>query len=316
MSNQPLVSIIIPTYNRAHLIGETLDSVLAQTYENWECIIVDDGSRDNTDEVVGEYTQTDSRFKYYHRPEEHLPGGNGARNYGFKMSQGEYVNWFDSDDLMVAEKLELNMQIVYNRDANFVIDKFVNFEHKANVNKEKIKVEEIKLRDYIIHKVFWGTCNITVKKNFVEKIFFNETLKTGQEYNFFVKIICFNNWDKGFFINNNLVLRRIHKESIQQKQKQNSLQRHINKFYIYWETYKETKNILNKNEKKFFEKSFLGHYFTLLANGHVLLKPIEIVRETRKNRLQTNLLLSILYLFMITKKGYFKLRTLYLNFIN
>jgi glycosyltransferase involved in cell wall biosynthesis len=95
MNDSPLVSIIIPTYNRAHLIGETLDSVLAQTYQNWECIVVDDGSSDNTDKVVGKYVQKDSRFKYYHRPDEHLPGGNGARNYGFKMSKGEYVNWFD-----------------------------------------------------------------------------------------------------------------------------------------------------------------------------------------------------------------------------
>jgi glycosyltransferase involved in cell wall biosynthesis len=106
MSDQPLVSIIIPTYNRAHLIGETLDSVLAQSYQNWECIVVDDGSSDNTDEVVGEYVIKDSRFKYHHRPEDHLPGGNGARNYGFKVSKGKYVQWFDSDDLMVAEMIE------------------------------------------------------------------------------------------------------------------------------------------------------------------------------------------------------------------
>ena len=74
MKKEPLVSVIIPTYNRAHLIGETLDSVLAQTYQNWECIIVDDGSSDDTDEVIGEYVKKDNRFKYYHRPDEHLPG--------------------------------------------------------------------------------------------------------------------------------------------------------------------------------------------------------------------------------------------------
>ena len=115
MKNEPLVSVIIPTYNRAHLIGETLDSVLAQTYQNWECIIVDDGSTDNSDEVIGEYVNKDSRFKYYHRPEEHLPGGNGARNYGFKMSQGKYIQWFDSDDLMVAEKLELKVRAMLEK---------------------------------------------------------------------------------------------------------------------------------------------------------------------------------------------------------
>jgi glycosyltransferase involved in cell wall biosynthesis len=106
MKSKPLVSIIIPTYNRAHLISETLDSVLAQTYKNWECIIVDDGSNDNTDEVVSEYVKKNNRFKFYHRPDEHLPGGNGARNYGFKMSKGEYVNWLD-DDLFTDSKTEL-----------------------------------------------------------------------------------------------------------------------------------------------------------------------------------------------------------------
>lgn len=91
MKKQPLVSIIIPTYNRAHLIGETLDSVLAQTYKNWECIIVDDGSSDNSDEIIDECVKKDARFKYYQRPDEHLPGGNGARNYGFRMSRGTKV---------------------------------------------------------------------------------------------------------------------------------------------------------------------------------------------------------------------------------
>ncbi len=79
MAEQPLVSIIIPTYNRAHLIGETLDSVLAQTYTNWECIVVDDGSTDATDELMAKYCAKDARIRYYHRPDLHLSGGNGAR---------------------------------------------------------------------------------------------------------------------------------------------------------------------------------------------------------------------------------------------
>lgn len=106
MSQEPLVSIIIPTFNRAHLIGETLDSVLAQTYQNWECIVVDDGSTDDTDSVMKGYCDKDSRFKYYHRPDEHLPGGNGARNYGFEMSNGKYVSLLDSDDLLYEYALE------------------------------------------------------------------------------------------------------------------------------------------------------------------------------------------------------------------
>src|SRR5690554_298609 len=109
MNNLPLVSIIIPTFNRAHIIEETLDSVLAQTYKNWECIVVDDGSTDDTEEVMAEYMAKDSRFQYHHRPEDRLPGGNAARNYGFEVSKGEYVNWLDSDDIL--HPIKLNSQI-------------------------------------------------------------------------------------------------------------------------------------------------------------------------------------------------------------
>ena len=69
MSNS-LVSIIIPTYNRAHLIGETLESVKAQTYSNWECIIIDDHSSDDTETIISHYTKSDLRFKYHKRPKK------------------------------------------------------------------------------------------------------------------------------------------------------------------------------------------------------------------------------------------------------
>src|SRR5690554_1580908 len=120
MNNLPLVSIIIPTFNRAHLIGETLDSVLAQTYHNWECIVVDDGSTDNTDEVMAEYMARDARFQYHHRPEDRLPGGNAARNYGFEVSKGEYIQWFDDDDVMKAKFLEIKIN-KFTQQNQFVI---------------------------------------------------------------------------------------------------------------------------------------------------------------------------------------------------
>ncbi len=102
---QPFVSIIIPTYNRAHLIGETLDSVLAQTYTNWECIVVDDGSTDYTEELMEFYCEEDCRFQYHHRPVHKPKGANVCRNYGFELSKGEYVQWLDSDDLLSKNKL-------------------------------------------------------------------------------------------------------------------------------------------------------------------------------------------------------------------
>src|SRR5690606_29007556 len=113
-------SIIIPTFNRAHLIGETLDSVLAQTYQNWECLVVDDGSTDGTDALMAEYVAKDSRFHYHKRPDTHLPGGNGARNYGFEESKGAYIQWFDDDDVMLLGFIERKM-VVFTKDLELVI---------------------------------------------------------------------------------------------------------------------------------------------------------------------------------------------------
>src|SRR5436190_24140540 len=96
-----LVSIIIATYNRANLIGETLDTLKTQSYSNWECIIVDDGSSDNTEQVVSEFIKDDYRIKFFQRPNNIPKGPNGARNYGINQSQGEYIMSLDSDDFLL-----------------------------------------------------------------------------------------------------------------------------------------------------------------------------------------------------------------------
>ncbi|MFT5892137.1 MAG: glycosyltransferase involved in cell wall biosynthesis, partial [Dokdonia sp.] len=99
------ISIIIPAYNREAIIGETLRSIQKQTFTNWECIVVDDGSSDATFQVVTAFAKADSRIKLHKRPEQLLKGANACRNYGFEMSEGAYVNWFDSDDLMLETHL-------------------------------------------------------------------------------------------------------------------------------------------------------------------------------------------------------------------
>lgn len=109
-----LVSIIIPTFNRGHIIHETLDSVLTQTYANWECIIVDDGSTDDTVLVVRKFLEDDNRFRFYHRPNNRLKGASSCRNYGFALSKGDYIQYLDSDDIISANKLEEQIKMICN----------------------------------------------------------------------------------------------------------------------------------------------------------------------------------------------------------
>lgn len=103
-----LVSVIIPTYNRAHLIGRTLASVKSQSLSKWECIIVDDFSTDCTKEFIDKYAIGDSRFIYYLN--ERKKGAQGARNTGVLHANGEYVVLFDSDNVMHCDFLEKTIE--------------------------------------------------------------------------------------------------------------------------------------------------------------------------------------------------------------
>jgi glycosyltransferase involved in cell wall biosynthesis len=96
MKTPPMVSVIIPSYNREKLLGRAIDSVIGQIYQNWELIIVDDGSTDKTEELVSGYTGKDSRIRYIKNI--HPKGIGGARNYGVETAQGEYIAFLDSDD--------------------------------------------------------------------------------------------------------------------------------------------------------------------------------------------------------------------------
>ncbi|MCD8011765.1 MAG: glycosyltransferase family 2 protein [Lachnospiraceae bacterium] len=111
-----MVSVIIPTYNRAKTIERSLNSVLSQTYKDLEVIIVDDGSDDNTKEVVD--SVSDSRVRYYYQDNQ---GACCARNLGIDVAKGDYISFQDSDDVWISNKLEIQMRVFEeHKDADIV----------------------------------------------------------------------------------------------------------------------------------------------------------------------------------------------------
>lgn len=98
----PLVSVVVPCYNQAQYLPETLNSVLQQEYENWECLIINDGSPDNTEEVAQEWCKKDSRFKYHKKENQGLAH---TRNYGINLAEGVYILPLDSDDYIGSQYL-------------------------------------------------------------------------------------------------------------------------------------------------------------------------------------------------------------------
>lgn len=191
MIKSPLVSIIIPTYNRAHIIGETLDSIIAQTYTNWECIVVDDGSSDNTAEVMAKYIAKDSRFRYYNRPKDRLKGPCSCRNFGFERSKGDFINFFDSDDLLKPTAFEVWL-FNFNEDIDAVISRveMIHFSNKTVTKTYEISSEKM-IEDFFIGKINFFVCGPMWRKQFLkqQESLFNENIKNGDDWDFNLRML-------------------------------------------------------------------------------------------------------------------------------
>lgn len=271
----PLVSIIIPTYNRADLIGNTLDSILVQTYTNWECIVVDDGSTDTTENVVNYYVEKDARFQYYKRPSEYKSGGNGSRNYGFDVSKGEYVNWFDSDDLMLPDALQRKLD-AFEENVDFVVANSLNFDEEGTVSRPYELNYDIPItaENFISQTIGWITNDVLVRRKVIQ-IRFNEELKSGQEYNFFARLLFVT--DNGKYLKKDVSKRRIHKGSIQVKlssSKQKTIQLLANELHLWRDihamaNWKINKRILKRIIRFSYEttdKFSLPHFLFQIEN--------------------------------------------------
>lgn len=219
MSN-PLISIIIPTFNREELLPQTLDSILSQDYQNWECVIVDDGSTDNSEQIVLDYVARDSRFRFFKRP-EHLPkSGNSCRNYGFEMSRGTYVNFFDSDDVMLPQFLSSRVDLIKENKTKVVfatydiVDDQLSFQRKSNFT-----IQSYLLKDYI----FWRFPIITHSglflKSYLEEIkkkniLFDPSIRRGQETHFFLSALKNISREEFEYVEESSFLYRLHDKSI------------------------------------------------------------------------------------------------------
>jgi glycosyltransferase involved in cell wall biosynthesis len=212
--NSPLISIIIPTYNRAHLIGETLDSILVQTYLNWECIVVDDGSTDNTADVMRDYIKKDNRFQYHQRPDNRKKGPNSCRNYGFELSHGKYINWFDSDDLYFSDSLEIYLKC-FNEDTDVVIAKveMTDSVTKIKIGENCILSNNI-IEDYFVGLITFYVCGPLWKKSFLKKQteLFDEVIMNLDDWDFNLRMLYQN--PRIIYINKPLIKYRIHENSL------------------------------------------------------------------------------------------------------
>ena len=284
MSSLGLVSIIIPTYNRAHLIGETLDSVLKQSYPNWECIVIDDGSIDDTEKLVQAYVAEDYRIHYHKRPEYKPKGAPSCRNFGFSVSKGDFINFFDSDDIMhvdfISQKLNVfdleNYDFVIARTAGFTVDRF----HITDRYQGYYRFQDyhITQENYVMQNINWLTPDGLYKRQLFSQDPFNEYLQSGQEYNFITGVLV--KTKRGFFIDEVLTFRRIHENSIKGSLKLKTTFYFTNKYRLFSQTLSDYYPKLNVQSKKYLIYQSIYFSYELVAMKRY---PTELLRFIRNS---------------------------------
>jgi len=140
MNKTPLISVITPVYNAEKYIFETMDSVINQTFENFEYILIDDCSPDNSAEIIKQFQKQDSRIKYIKLEEN--SGAAVARNTGIENAQGRYVAFIDSDDKWYPAKLEEQLRYMETENKAFTYTKFELINDDGSLKKEAAQIPE------------------------------------------------------------------------------------------------------------------------------------------------------------------------------
>lgn len=203
--NKPKVSIIIPIFNSSKTIKETLNSVLNQTFNSWECIIVDDGSTDNSSNIVINFCKKNERFIFFSRPEEKTKGPSSCRNFGLEQAKGAYIIFLDSDDLLADYCLEGRVKAfnIYN-ECDFLVFKMERFLNTP-IKHFKKTLENIQTKQSISSflqlDAIWQVTSPIYKKDLLVKIKgFNENLLNYEDVELAIKAI-FNTKDYRLFNN-------------------------------------------------------------------------------------------------------------------
>lgn len=211
------VTIIVATYNRGHFITETLQSIQKQTFENWECIIVDDGGTDNTSEILAPILEQDTRFQFVIRTSDYEKGLPGCRNYGLDLAKGDYIIFFDDDDIAHPQNLELCVAELSKRDVSFcryIRDVFTgDFKYAFDYSKEytSFYIDQRDIERILKNELLFNSCAVMWKKECFEHERFDENLMYAEEWELYSRIIS--GGVKGISINKSLFYGRKHADS-------------------------------------------------------------------------------------------------------
>lgn len=196
MEATKLVTVIVPCFNYGHFLKSSLESVLNQSYPNWECLIIDDGSTDNTEEVAMGFCERDRRFKYIYQNNQGLAA---ARNSGLRYANGDYIQFLDADDLIERRKIEVHVgeAKTYNRDLVYGDSFFFWSDAPSILYANKEKTSEVwtynhqqgaSLKEYIFKSNFATVSAPLIKRTLIAKVgMFDTRLTSNEDWDFWIR---------------------------------------------------------------------------------------------------------------------------------
>lgn len=204
------------TFNRAHFIGESLDSILAQTFPDWECLIIDDGSTDDTAEFLKSYLE-DNRIHYFKRPSSYKKGLPGCRNYGLELAQGDYIAFFDDDDIVHPDNLQHCVSTLSN--SSYAFCRYIrttfsgpfNIVHDRNDKFSSFEISKDDMERILKHQLSFNSCTLIWTRQCFQKEKFDEDLMYAEEWELYSRILSNN--VKGISLDKILFYGRKHPNS-------------------------------------------------------------------------------------------------------
>ena len=179
----PYFSIVVPTYNRGDFILSALESVEKQNYKNWECIVIDDGSKDNTKLIVQKWIMDKPRFKYYYQKNQER---SVARNNGIKKAIGRYITFLDSDDIFTENRLG-SIHTFLKGFEHDVIFTGIKFKNGSILNEIKYANPIDNLLNYLAENVI-GIPQVTIKREIFNEFPFKPEITNGEDFELWVRI--------------------------------------------------------------------------------------------------------------------------------
>jgi glycosyltransferase involved in cell wall biosynthesis len=262
MNSQIVISLIVPTYNRGHLIEKTLLSLLNQSDNRYEIIVVDDGSTDNTENIVSAFLS--DNVSYFKKENAERAA---ARNFGTQKARGQYVNWFDSDDIALENHVATALAMIekYNNPEVFALGYSIE-DVNGNLKQKFTYTQEV--MNSQIHKGNFFACNpVFVRTDIALKNPFNEDrgLSASEDYELWMRLAA----QYPFYSTNIQSLKMIHHDerSVLMSDPQ-KLKTRFEKFIQYTTSNDSICNFLGNNYSFFVMKNYLILAVDLAANGY------------------------------------------------